>query len=102
MTRRPLTTTPNDDRSTLAHDVEFLRFLSERLADSQREADRCQHDIDTLMAQVDSKRREQAEHLNIVDACTAGLKIADRSTRPAPVLAPHVEDEPVTGGQVQQ
>lgn len=91
MTSRRSLTNQGDDRSTLAHDVEFLRFLQERLADSQREADRCQHEVDTLMAQVDGKRREQAEHLNIVDVCTAGLKIADKSTRPASVLAPHVE-----------
>ncbi len=86
-------TTPGEDRSSLAQDVEFLRFLAERKADEQRNADRCQADIDTLMAQVDSKRREQSEHLNIVEACEAGLGINDRAARPAPQLTPHVEAE---------
>lgn len=74
-------------RENLAQDQEFLRFLQERKADAQRDADRLQSEIETLMCQVDSKRREQAEHLNIVMACDGGLA---KQTRPAPSLTPRV------------
>ncbi len=45
------------------------------------------------MEQIESKRREQTEHLNIVQACDGGLTINDRTNRPAPQLTPRtVED----------
>lgn len=83
-----------DDRPGLAQDREFLRFLQERMADEQREADRLQNEIETLLAQVDVKRREQDERLNIVAACAAGIAINDKAQRPAPTLAPRPEDDP--------
>ena len=83
---------PDEDRPVLSQDMEFLRFLSERQADAQRDADRCQHDIDTWMAQIDAKRTEQTEHLRIVEACTAGLAINNRAQRPAPELTTRSED----------
>ena len=85
---------PNDDRPVLSQDVEFLRFLSERQADAQRDADRCQHDIETWLAQIDSKRAEQSEHLRIVEACTAGIGITTRANRPAPeITTSRLEEE---------
>lgn len=89
-----------EDRPALQQDVEFIRFLTERLADAQRDADRCQSDIDTWMAQIDSKRREQAEHLKIAEACTAGIGINDRSLRPAPQILEHEMEkanDPIVG-----
>lgn len=92
---------PSESRTALAQDVEFVRFLNERLADSQRDADRCQSDIETLMAQVEAKRREQGEHLNIADACRAGIQIADRSLRPAPQLTPRSAEPTALEAEVQ-
>lgn len=80
---------PTEERSSLAQDVEFLRFLTERLADAKRDSDRCQNDIDTWMEQIESKRREQSEHMRIIDACQAGIGINDRSLRPAPQILEH-------------
>ncbi len=96
MTRRMLNDT---SREALAQDVEFNRFLQERSADAQRDADRLQSEIETLMMQLDSKRREQGEHLNIVEACQGGLS---RTTRPAPKLVPkddplHIANPPLGG-----
>ncbi len=93
--RRPSATNSSDDRSLLRHDVEFQRFLTERQADEQREADRLQHEIDTLLEQVDCKRREQAERLNVIDACMAGLGINDKTNRPAPTLTQRPPEAPV-------
>lgn len=89
-----------DDRPGLAQDREFLRFLQERMADEQREADRLQNEIETLLAQADVKRREQDERLNIVAACAAGIAINDKAQRPAPTLAPHagLGDLPTVSG----
>lgn len=92
MTRR--INAPSEERSNLSMDVEFYRFLGERKADSQRDADRLQGEIETLLCQVDSKRREQDEHLNIVQACADGLA---RQTRPAPTLTPREAATPING-----
>ncbi len=85
---------PGEERSNLANDVEFLRFLEQRKADAQRESDRLQSEIETHLEQVSAKQREQGEYLTIVDACTAGLGVADRSNRPAPTLSPHIAEAP--------
>lgn len=96
MTRRQIEGTT---RESLQQDVEFLRFLAERQADAQRDADRCQTEVDTWMEMIDSKRREQAENLRIVEACVAGLAINNRINRPAPQLTPKPE-EPVIDGSL--
>lgn len=93
--RRTSVTNQSDERSTLAHDAEFLRFLGERLADEQREADRLQSEIDGLMAQVDSKHREQSERLNIVDACRAGIELTGNANRHAPQITTRDATPPV-------
>lgn len=100
MSHRPYQNQITDERSALAMDREFIRFMTERQADEQREADRLQHEIETLLAQADAKRQEQTERLNIVAACAAGIAINDKASRPAPVLA--ARDNPVTEALEQQ
>lgn len=79
---------PTDDtaRPSLAQDTVFIKFLAERRADAQRDAERLQGEIDLLTAQIEGKRDEQTEHMRIVAACTAGLEVANRENRPAPEL----------------
>lgn len=85
----PKLNAPSDNRTNLAQDQEFYRFLQRRRADCQNEADRLQSEIETLMAQVDAKRQEQSEYLNIVLACDGGLGLVDKTNRPAPTFSPH-------------
>lgn len=87
---------PSDTRPSVPQDQAFQRVLTERRADAQRDADRLQSEIDALLEQVDSKRREQAEHLNVVDACDRGLDVRARASRPTPQLAPHVNGSILT------
>lgn len=86
---------PGEERSNLANDVEFLRFLEQRKADAQRECDRLQSEIETHLEQVTAKRQEQGEYMTIVEACAAGLGVTDRSNRPAPTLTQREPDPPV-------
>ena len=90
MTRR----LPTDDtaRPSLAQDTVFIKFLAERRADAQRDAERLQGEIDLLTAQIEGKRDEQTEHMRIVDMCDAGLDVTRRENRPAPELAPRQTD----------
>lgn len=90
---RPRLNPPGEERSNLANDVEFLRFLEQRRADAQREADRLDAECETHLEQVAAKRREQGEYLTIVEACVAGLGVSNRASRPAPVLSPSARVE---------
>lgn len=91
MTRRQIDGTT---RESLAMDAEFNKFLFERRADEQRDVDRLDSEIDTLQCQIDSKRREQTEHLNIIEVCNGGLA---KQNRPAPQLTPKPEESVIDG-----
>lgn len=85
--------TADSRASLLRQDIEFMRYMTERRADAEREADRCQHEIDTMMASIEAKRLEQDEYLRIVDACSAAGAVIEG--RPAPKLTGKKEEAQV-------
>lgn len=93
---------PPDTRPSVPQDLAFQRFLTERRADAQRDADRLQSEIDQLLEQVDSKRREQAEHLNILDACEGGMTVHAKANRPAPTITTRLNGVGVQEGMQDQ
>lgn len=94
MSRKDLSTdNVTNARTTLDQSVEFRRWIDNKRADAQRSSDRIQAEIETLLAELDSKRTEQREQDEIVTRCDAALTIDMKANRPAPKLT--TRDTPV-------
>lgn len=76
-------------RTALDQSVEFRRWLDNKRADAVRASDRIGTEIDTLMAELDTKRIERREQDEIVARCDAALTIDLSAKRPAPKLTAH-------------
>lgn len=73
-------------RTSLDQSVEFRRWLDNKRADAVRASDRIGTEIDTLMAELDTKRVEQRELDEIIARCDAALTIDLSAKRQAPAL----------------
>lgn len=80
-------------RENLDQSVEFRRFLTGKKSDASHESEKLEHEIETLLAEIDSKRKEQGEQDDIVARCDAALTIDVTPNRPAPQLSPKTEEQ---------